>query len=75
MTTHPAPSDIQLIVQSLKRNNMEVSGPFRRGEDAIYHVNGHSLNEDELRRLTAKRLLTSWDIFNYVRHRSARRTE
>jgi hypothetical protein len=66
--------DIQQIVQALSINGMEVTGPALLGVNIVYRVNGHTLSEDELRRLSQKRLLTSWDIFNYTRIRSAKRT-
>jgi hypothetical protein len=53
---------------------MDVTGPTTSNGKLVYHVNGHLLSEEELRGLAQKQLLTSWDILNYTRIRSARRT-
>jgi hypothetical protein len=67
------PSDILCIIQGLQLHHMQVTGPIGGSDHFLYHVNGHALTEDELRELSAKHLLTSYDIFNYARIRSGRR--
>ena len=71
---HEVPPDIQQIVAALLINHMEVTGPALSGAKIVYRVNGHSLTEDELRRLSHKDLLTSWHIFNYTRIRAVKRS-
>lgn len=66
------PPDIRQIIQSLLTHHMEVTGPTTSGEKTIYHVNGHAFSEDELRTLSQKELLSSWEVLNYARTRAAR---
>jgi len=73
--SYGVPSDIQRIIQALVMHHMDVTGPTTSNGKWVYHVNGHLLSEEELRGLAQKQLLTSWDILNYARIRSARRTE
>jgi hypothetical protein len=72
MTPH-MPDDIRTIVQALQLHHMEVTGPVSTGDHVLYHVNGHALTEDELRKLATNSPLTSWDILNYTKMRSGRR--
>jgi hypothetical protein len=65
------PTDIQRIILALLVQRMEVTGPTGSDERRLYLVNGHSLSEDELRALSRKQLLASWDILNYTRSRRA----
>lgn len=67
------PFDIQRIIQELRKRNMQITGPMNSGERVLYTVNGHTFAANELRELWSKNLLSSWDIFNYARVRSARR--
>lgn len=67
------PDDIRSIVQVLQLHSLEVTRPASSGEHVLYHVNGHPFTEEELRNLATKNLLTSWEIFNYTKMRSARR--
>ena len=72
MTPH-VPDDIRSIVQALRIHHMQVTGPVSSDEHVLYHVNGHALTEDELRKLATKNPLTSWDILNYTKIRAEKR--
>jgi hypothetical protein len=67
------PADIQQIIQSLLLHHMQVTGPTGGDGKVVYHVNGHALTEGELRSLSQKQLLTSWDVLNYAKLRWAKR--
>ena len=66
------PADIRRIIRALLIQRMDVTGPTRSAGRTLYFVNGHALSEDELRALSQKQLLTSWEILNYTRSRTAR---
>jgi hypothetical protein len=69
---YETPSDIQRILEAMSLHHMEVKGPTIFANTVVYYINGHKLTEDELRSLSLKQLLTSWDILNYARVRRAR---
>jgi hypothetical protein len=64
------PSDIRSILRALEFRKMDVAGPERLADKTVYVINGHSLTEEELRELARSQRLTSWEILNYIRHRS-----
>jgi len=69
---YQAPDDIQHILEAMSLHHMEVEGPTVLANRIVYYVNGHTLTEEELRSLSQKQLLTSWDILNYSRVRRAK---
>jgi hypothetical protein len=69
---HRTPSDIQRILEAMSLHHMEVAGPTVLADKVVYYINGHKLTEDEIRSLSQKQLLTSWDILNYARARRAK---
>ena len=69
---YETPSDIQRILEAMSLRQMEVEGPTVLADKIVYYINGHTLTEDELRSLSQKQLLTSWDILNYARIRRAK---
>ena len=69
---HEVAFDVHQIIRALQLHHMQVTGPVSSGERILYHVNGHVLTEDELRDLSSKNQLSSWDIFNYAKIRSAK---
>jgi hypothetical protein len=66
------PTDIQRIIRTLLIQRMEVTGLTTSDGRKLYFVNGHALSEDELRTLSQKQLLTSSELLNYTRARTAR---
>lgn len=66
------PVPIESIVQLLRRHLLAVDGPTNRNGECAYRINGHTLTETEIRFLVGKQQVTSWDIYNFVRHRSTK---
>ena len=71
--TYEAPDDVQRILEAMTLHHMEVEGPTVLPDKVVYQINGHTLTEDEIRSLSQRQLLTSWDILNYARIRRAKR--
>ena len=65
------PADIQRIICTLLIQRMEVTGPTTSDGRKLYFVNSHALSENELRVFRRSSLLTSSEIMNYARSRTA----